>query len=69
METKNELVFTQPAEQIRGARVFVDLGPTLFERWQAAGKVGTGVRQVGKTELEIVDPAQGQHRRAGAEAR
>ncbi|MGX4655037.1 hypothetical protein ACWCHM_15175 [Micromonospora sp. SCSIO 07396] len=58
VETKNDLVFTQPAEQAQGARVFVDLGPTLFERWQATGKAGTGVRQVGKTELEIVDPGR-----------
>ncbi|MBB5830077.1 hypothetical protein [Micromonospora carbonacea] len=58
LETKNDVVFTQPAEPVRGARVFVDLGQTLFERWQATGKVGTGVRQVGQTELEIVDPAK-----------
>ncbi|MFI5927803.1 hypothetical protein ACIA3K_17660 [Micromonospora sp. NPDC051543] len=57
-ETRNDLVFTQPAEQARGARVVVDLGPTLFERWEATGKVGTGVRQVGKTEVEIVEPAK-----------
>ncbi|MEU1883982.1 hypothetical protein [Micromonospora sp. WMMD987] len=58
VETKNDLVFTQAAAQVQGARVFVDLGPTLFERWQATGKVGTGIRQVGKTELEIVEPAR-----------
>ncbi|MEU3457366.1 hypothetical protein ABZ671_27745 [Micromonospora sp. NPDC006766] len=60
--TKNDLVFTQPKEgglQSIGGRVVVDLGQTLFERWQAGGKVGTGVREVGKTQLEIVDLSKG----------
>ncbi|WFE41035.1 hypothetical protein [Micromonospora sp. WMMD998] len=60
VETKNDLVFTQPGESIQrvGGRVVVDLGPTLFERWQAGGKVGTGVREVGKTQVEVVEPAK-----------
>ncbi|WP_405093746.1 hypothetical protein OG767_13750 [Micromonospora sp. NBC_01392] len=58
--TKNDLVFTQPGEPIQnvGGRVVVDLGPTLFERWQAGGKVGTGVREVGRNQLEVVEPAK-----------
>ncbi|MEU8261977.1 hypothetical protein AB0C02_15305 [Micromonospora sp. NPDC048999] len=59
--TKNDLVFTQPKEgglQSIGGRVVVDLGQALFERWQAGGKVGTGVREVGKTQLEIVEPSK-----------
>ncbi|WBB75687.1 hypothetical protein O7602_09350 [Micromonospora sp. WMMD1128] len=60
VETKNDLVFTQPGEPIQrvGGRVVVDLGPTLFERWQAGGKVGTGVREVGKNQVEVVEPAK-----------
>ncbi|GAB3806114.1 hypothetical protein [Micromonospora zhanjiangensis] len=55
----SDLVFTaqQPLQDI-GGRVIVDLGKDLFERWQAGGKVGTEVRQVGETQLELLEPSK-----------
>ncbi|WP_327038242.1 hypothetical protein [Micromonospora maris] len=55
----NDLVFeaAQPLQGI-GGRVVVDLGPDLFERWRAGGAVGTGVRAVGRTQVEIVEPTR-----------
>ncbi|MGW5054880.1 vWA domain-containing protein [Actinokineospora sp. NPDC004072] len=38
-----------------GGRLVVDLGPDLMQRWRAAGGKAEGVRQVGETQLEIVD--------------
>ncbi|GIJ25111.1 hypothetical protein Vqi01_02730 [Micromonospora qiuiae] len=57
--SRNDLVFTA-AESLRnvGGRVVVDLGPELFERWRAGGAVGTNVRAVGRTQVEIVEPAK-----------
>ncbi|MFD7656525.1 hypothetical protein ACFV4N_21350 [Actinosynnema sp. NPDC059797] len=37
-------------------RVVVDLGATLFERWRAGGGQAVGVRQVGTTRFQVVDP-------------
>ncbi|TCB98527.1 hypothetical protein E0H26_09160 [Micromonospora zingiberis] len=53
----NEVLFAaaEPLQEI-GARVVVDLGPVLFERWRAGGGVGTGVRPIGRTQVEIVEP-------------
>ncbi|MFG1955681.1 hypothetical protein [Micromonospora sp. NPDC048830] len=57
---RSDLVFAQPGEPFQGVggRVFADLGQTLFERWRAGGMVGTGVRPVGGTQVEIVDPTK-----------
>jgi len=52
----SDLVFTQPKPIV--GRLLVDLGPDLAARWRAAGQKGTGVRQVGDTQLEIVNPQQ-----------
>ncbi|MFD9905758.1 hypothetical protein [Streptomyces sp. NPDC059063] len=52
-----DLVFAQPDKPFAG-RVIVDLGPTLAARWKQAGSPGVGVRQVGATQVEIVDPGQ-----------
>lgn len=37
-------------------RIIVDLGPTLFERWRASGGQLAGLRQVGQTQFQVVDP-------------
>ncbi|RIV41233.1 hypothetical protein [Micromonospora radicis] len=57
--SRNDLVFAaaEPLQGI-GGRVVVDLGPQLFERWRAGGAVGTGVRPVGRTQVEIVEPTK-----------
>ncbi|BCJ56761.1 hypothetical protein [Micromonospora endophytica] len=57
--SRNDLVFeaAEPLQAI-GGRVVVDLGQDLFERWRAGGAVGTGVRAVGRTQIEIVEPTK-----------
>ncbi|WBB52604.1 hypothetical protein [Verrucosispora sp. WMMD573] len=57
--SRNDVVFAA-AEPLRpiGGRVVVDLGPELFERWRAGGAAGTGVRPVGETQVEIVEPTR-----------
>ncbi|MFP2911455.1 M36 family metallopeptidase, partial [Pyxidicoccus sp. 3LFB2] len=39
-------------------RVTLDLGPELTQVWRAAGGRAVGVKQVGETQFEVVDPAQ-----------
>lgn len=58
--SRNDILFTPvgAAFQEGGGRVVVDLGPTLFERWQAGGRAGTGIRDLGRNQLEIVDPGR-----------
>jgi hypothetical protein len=36
--------------------VTIDLGQELTARWRAAGQKGTGVKQVGETQFQIVEP-------------
>ncbi|NGM16344.1 hypothetical protein [Verrucosispora sioxanthis] len=57
--SRNEVTFAA-AEPLRaiGGRVVVDLGPELFERWRAGGAVGAGIRPVGRTQVEIVEPTR-----------
>ncbi|MGX7825941.1 vWA domain-containing protein [Actinokineospora sp. 24-640] len=43
-------------EQAFDGRLVVDLGPEGLKRWRASGAKGEGVRQVGETQLEVVDP-------------
>jgi hypothetical protein len=52
-----DIVFRQPDTPFAG-RLTVDLGPTLAARWKQAGSPGAGVRQVGETQVEIVNPAE-----------
>ncbi|MGW4464121.1 hypothetical protein [Micromonospora sp. NBC_01796] len=54
--TRNDLVFNQRGEpfQNAGGRIVADLGPVLFERWVQAGRPGTGIREVGRNQVEIV---------------
>ncbi|WP_328647635.1 VWA domain-containing protein [Amycolatopsis sp. NBC_00348] len=55
-----DLVFTQPGKPFAGGpgTVVVDLGKVLAERWRQSGQKGVGVRPVGDTQVEIVDPRQ-----------
>nr|MDT0660620.1 hypothetical protein [Micromonospora sp. DSM 115978] len=57
--TANDVLFTPfgRAFQDIGGRIVVDLGPALFERWRAGGGQGKGIRLVGQTQVQIVDPA------------
>jgi hypothetical protein len=50
------LVLTQPKPF--AGRLTVDLGPTLAARWRQNGQRGVGVRPVGETQVEVVDPRQ-----------
>jgi hypothetical protein len=53
------LVLAQPERPFVGpGRLLLDLGPTLAARWRQAGQPGVGVRPVGETQVEIVDPKQ-----------
>jgi hypothetical protein len=54
-DTRQNLVFEQPERQFAGT-VTVDLGRELAARWKAAGQKGVGVRQVGETQVQIVEP-------------
>ncbi|MFK3983438.1 hypothetical protein ACI2K4_24020 [Micromonospora sp. NPDC050397] len=56
--TRNDIVFAQRGEpfQNAGGRIVADLGPVLFQRWVQAGRPGTGIREVGRTQVEIVAP-------------
>ncbi|WDZ85816.1 hypothetical protein [Micromonospora cathayae] len=58
--TRNSLVFSEVGAPLRtaGGRLVADLGPALYERWLAGGKAGKGIRDVGRNQIEIVDPAQ-----------
>lgn len=56
---RNSLVFTEVGAPLRaaGGRLVVNLGPTLYQRWVEGGKVGKAVRDLGRYQLEILDPA------------
>ncbi|WP_026316042.1 vWA domain-containing protein [Actinokineospora enzanensis] len=53
------LVFTAPEAPFTG-KLVVDLGPELAARWKESGQRGVGVRPVGETQVQIVDPKQAQ---------
>ncbi|MGC4808303.1 hypothetical protein [Micromonospora sp. DT233] len=55
-----DLAFRPLGEPLPGANIVVDLGPELFERWRAAGGQGEGIRVVGRSAVQIVDPAKAQ---------
>ncbi|MFY1702049.1 hypothetical protein ACN28G_09975 [Micromonospora sp. WMMA1923] len=58
--TRNSLVFSEVGAPLRvaGGRLVADLGPTLFERWVKGGRAGKGIREVGRNQVEIVEPGQ-----------
>lgn len=56
---KTDLVLTSPAKPFIGAgTLVVDLGPRLFERWKQGGGQGVGVKQVGETALQVLEPRE-----------
>lgn len=54
-DTRQSLILEQPERHFAGT-VTVDLGQELAARWRAAGQRGTGVKQVGETQVQIVEP-------------
>ncbi|WP_229402496.1 hypothetical protein [Micromonospora okii] len=58
--TRNSLLFSAAGAPLStaGGRLVADLGSTVYERWLAGGKVGKGVRDLGRNQIEIVDPGQ-----------
>ncbi|ANZ41138.1 hypothetical protein BBK82_39320 [Lentzea guizhouensis] len=54
-DNRQNLIFEQPERHFAGT-VTVDLGRELAARWREAGQRGTGVKQVGETQFQIVDP-------------
>ncbi|WP_428965067.1 hypothetical protein [Micromonospora fluostatini] len=58
--TRNSLVFSEVGAPLRtaGGRLVADLGPTLFARWVEGGRAGTGVREVGRNQVEILEPGK-----------
>ncbi|MFC3897893.1 hypothetical protein ACFOWZ_41055 [Lentzea rhizosphaerae] len=52
---RQSLILEQPERQFAG-RVTIDLGQELAARWRAAGQKGTGLKQVGETQFQIVEP-------------
>ena len=57
---KFDLAFRPLGEAVPGAKIVADLGPEMFQRWRAAGAQGEGIRVVGNTSIQIVDPAKAQ---------
>jgi hypothetical protein len=57
---RNDLVFTEPGKgfETAGGIVVVDLGQDLFERWKAAGGQGVGIKPIGGTRIQLVEPAR-----------
>ncbi len=59
---KFDLAFRPLGEAVPGAKIVADLGPEMFQRWRAAGAPGEGIRVVGNTSIQIVDPYRAQIR-------
>jgi hypothetical protein len=53
-DARQSLIFEQP--QPFAGTVTIDLGQELAARWRATGQKGVGVKQVGETQVQIVDP-------------
>ncbi|KOV83167.1 hypothetical protein [Nocardia sp. NRRL S-836] len=54
-DTRQNLLFEQPERPFAGT-VTVDLGRDLAARWKATGQRGVGVKQVGETQFQLVEP-------------
>ena len=56
-QLRTDLVIAAPEAPFVGkGRLVLDLGQTLAQRWREAGRPGVGVRAVGETQVEVVDP-------------
>ncbi|MEV0607407.1 hypothetical protein AB0I61_13670 [Polymorphospora rubra] len=55
VRTHTSLVFNSVGTPFHlvGGQIVVDLGPVLFQRWYQAGRRGTGIQQVGATQLRL----------------
>ncbi len=53
-DARQNLIFEQPRPF--AGTITIDLGRELAERWKAAGQRGVGVKQVGETQVQIVEP-------------
>jgi hypothetical protein len=53
----NDLAFNVAGHPFTNGTLTVDLGSTLFARWQQSGEKGIGVRPIGGTKVQILDPA------------
>jgi hypothetical protein len=51
---------SQTSPFIGPGTVVIDLGASLTQRWIAGGAQGTGIKRVGQTQVQIVDPKQAQ---------
>jgi uncharacterized repeat protein (TIGR01451 family) len=61
MEALVKLVFDEPEKLLanNGAKAIVDLGETLFQRWQQAGGEGENIKALAGSEIELLaTPAQ-----------
>jgi hypothetical protein len=58
--TRNTLAFTEVGAPLRtaGGRLVADLGTTIYQRWVQGGKAGKGIRDLGRNQIEIVEPGQ-----------
>ena len=54
-DARQSLILEQPERRFAGT-VTIDLGQELAARWKAAGQKGTGVKPVGETQVQIVEP-------------
>jgi hypothetical protein len=54
-DARQALIIEQPERQFAGT-VTIDLGRDLTARWKAAGGKAAGVKQVGETQFQIVEP-------------
>jgi hypothetical protein len=53
-DARQSLIFEQP--QPFAGTITIDLGRELAARWKATGQKGAGVKQVGETQVQIVEP-------------
>ncbi len=54
VDARQSLIFEQPRPF--AGTVTVDLGRELAARWKESGQKGVGVKQVGETQVQIVEP-------------
>jgi hypothetical protein len=56
--TSNLVIADAGTPFVGNGRLTIDLGQTLFSRWQQAGEQGTGIQPAGGTTIQIVNPKQ-----------
>jgi hypothetical protein len=53
----NDIGFNLAGHPYTNGTLIVDLGQTLFSRWQQTGEKGIAVQPIGGTKVQILDPA------------